>query len=220
MASGVYKITNIINKHCYIGSAINLDKRKYEHFRTLKNGSHKNRHFQNAYNKHGLDAFIFEVLEICDKFDVVLREQFYINLICPEYNIAKVAGSTLGIRLTEEARQKLSIAHKGKTISQETRDKMGASRKGRTHSPEARAKIGEANRCRSPEVLARQSLAMRGRVFTKEHCVKISLGKIGGTPWNKGRVCTPEENKKNSEAHKGGIPWNKGKKYKMPRKKP
>lgn len=36
MTGGVYCIENKINNNLYIGEAKNLEKRKYEHFRTLR----------------------------------------------------------------------------------------------------------------------------------------------------------------------------------------
>ena len=36
MSGGIYKIVNTVNGKCYIGSAVNLDKRIYEHKYHLK----------------------------------------------------------------------------------------------------------------------------------------------------------------------------------------
>lgn len=50
---GIYKITNTATNKVYIGSSINLNNRRREHFRRLEEGTHKNSKLQNSYNKHG-----------------------------------------------------------------------------------------------------------------------------------------------------------------------
>ena len=50
----------------------------------------------NAISKYGLEAFEFVILEFTEKEDVLSREQLFIDTLNPEYNIAKIAGSTLG----------------------------------------------------------------------------------------------------------------------------
>src|SRR5260221_10258416 len=40
--SGIYKITCTVNKKIYIGSSINLRKRKGEHWRELRQNKHNN----------------------------------------------------------------------------------------------------------------------------------------------------------------------------------
>lgn len=41
---------------------------------------------------HGFDSFKLEILEYCDSSELIKREQYYIDLFKPEYNILKVAG--------------------------------------------------------------------------------------------------------------------------------
>src|SRR5216684_1737979 len=60
--SGIYKITCTANKKIYIGSAVNLYHRKGQHFSDLRQNKHHNPIMQNAWNKYGEQAFIFEVL--------------------------------------------------------------------------------------------------------------------------------------------------------------
>jgi len=83
------------------------------------------------------------------------REQYWIDLICPKYNLSPTAGSTLGISLSVEARAKLRAAHLGKTHSLETQQLMSETRRGsnnsmfgKTHSEETKmsaAKQGALN---------------------------------------------------------------------------
>lgn len=61
--SGVYMIINNINLKVYIGSSMELNKRKIRHFSQLKNNIHHNKYLQNSYNKYGKENFSFIILE-------------------------------------------------------------------------------------------------------------------------------------------------------------
>jgi len=116
---GIYKIQSICKpERFYIGSAMNLRKRKYEHFHQLQKNKHYNRKLQNHYNKYGKDDLIFIVIEPCFPEYLLIREQYYINHLKPYFNICKIAGNLtgvrLGVRLTEETKKKISEKHKGK----------------------------------------------------------------------------------------------------------
>lgn len=114
MNSGIYKITNLITKDFYIGSAINFYKRKHAHFSTLKTNTHKNPHLQNAYNKYKKENFIFEIIAKCPVEYLLKLEQWFINTQNPHYNICKVAGNTLGVKWTDEQKENCKISHKKK----------------------------------------------------------------------------------------------------------
>lgn len=80
---GIYQIVNIVNKQKYIGSSLNIENRKKNHFKTLKNNCHVNKYLQNSYNKYGGDKFIFEILEINNNLtrnELYELEQYYIDL--------------------------------------------------------------------------------------------------------------------------------------------
>ena len=64
MISGIYEIRNLITGDCYIGSSMNITQRKNRHFRDLKNNSHHSIILQRAYCKYGIDAFMFNIIEI------------------------------------------------------------------------------------------------------------------------------------------------------------
>ena len=112
--SGIYCIENIVNKKKYIGSSINVYKRRNRHFSELKMLKHKNSKLQNSYNKHGKDKFIFYVLELVeDKNELIFKEQFYIDSMKPEYNINLIANSSLGVIRSEETKEKIRQANLG-----------------------------------------------------------------------------------------------------------
>lgn len=94
--SGVYRFVNDINNKSYIGSSVRLNKRFHVYFSklTITNELKKaNSYIYRAILKYNYDNFRLEILEYCDKKDIIIREQFYIDSLKPEYNISKVANS-------------------------------------------------------------------------------------------------------------------------------
>lgn len=90
---GIYKITNIVNNKYYIGSSKDIEGRFKNHKSHLKRNKHRNGKLQSSYNKHGLDSFIFEILEILDdsvtKEDLLRVEQTYLDKLLKKqvYNL-------------------------------------------------------------------------------------------------------------------------------------
>jgi group I intron endonuclease len=66
-----------------------------------------------ALLKHGYSNFDLYILEYCDSKDLLKREQYYIDLMNPEYNILKKARSSLGFKHREETIAKMSISKAG-----------------------------------------------------------------------------------------------------------
>lgn len=74
---GIYKITNNINGHAYIGQSIDIDRR----FRGHKNYPMEasNYPLYCAFKKYGIDNFSFEVVEECLVSELDEKEIYYIN---------------------------------------------------------------------------------------------------------------------------------------------
>lgn len=92
MKSGVYKITNIKNGKFYIGSSKNVEFRWSEHKKHLNGNYHINKKLQNAWNFYGKENFSFDILETVNECDLLVKEQFYLNMFKPHmkeigYNI-------------------------------------------------------------------------------------------------------------------------------------
>jgi group I intron endonuclease len=60
-----------------------------------------------ALLKYGYSKFTLEILEFCDKSSVLEKEQYYLDLLNPNYNICKTAGSSLGRITKDHTRLKL-----------------------------------------------------------------------------------------------------------------
>lgn len=117
MKSGIYKITNVINNKCYIGSAKNIVYRWRRHKQLLRKNAHHSVLLQRAWNKYKSDSFRFEIVEnIADIEHLVPREQYYLDLLRPDYNVCKIAGKggKLGIKNTKKEIERKRQAWSGK----------------------------------------------------------------------------------------------------------
>jgi group I intron endonuclease len=97
--SGIYCITSKLNNKKYVGQSININNRWQQHLSELKANKHCNNHLQNHFNKYLIDDLTFEILEeIVDLSLLTEREQFYLDLLKPEFNMCPAAGSSLGYK--------------------------------------------------------------------------------------------------------------------------
>ena len=83
-----------------------------------------------ALLKYGYSVFKLEILEYCDPKNVIKREQYYLNLLEPKYNILQIAGSSFGYKHSEETKGKISRTKLGCKLSEEARIKMAAAKVG------------------------------------------------------------------------------------------
>jgi group I intron endonuclease len=108
--AGVYCFKNLVNGKIYIGSSSNLGDRLRDYYslRYLERQIINNKSMiYRSIIKYGYSSFILEILEYCDRNEAVTREQYYLNLLKAEYNILKIAGSSLGFKHSEETKIKL-----------------------------------------------------------------------------------------------------------------
>ena len=172
MQSGIYVILNWVNGKVYVGSATYLRKRLSDHKCSLRKNDHDNNYLQNAWNKYGEQNFSFSILEYCSKFDLLKREQFWMDHYKAHdpqfgYNLAKVAGNTAGIKWTEEHRARQIAVRTGKKRPQEEKDKISLgmigkkNRLGTRQSIETRIRMSEAKANKTQEQSDNQSAAQR-----------------------------------------------------------
>lgn len=106
--SGVYRWLNKINGKCYVGSSTNLSNRFYWYFNLkVMTTNEVVSQIARALLKYGYSNFQLEILEYCEPSKCTEREQYYMDLLKPEYNILKIAGSKLGIKHSKETKQKI-----------------------------------------------------------------------------------------------------------------
>lgn len=140
----------------------------------LNQGNHHSIHLQRAWNKYGESVFDFTVLEnVEEKLKLIEREQHYLDELQPfgkrGFNIAQIAGSTLGVKRTPEQIERMASFHRGKKISQQHKDAISRAIKGRKHSEASKQKMREAKLANNPQVgrplteKQKQALHKKGR---------------------------------------------------------
>ena len=167
-----------------MGSARNLSKRFRVYYSLLsieKIRSKSKSRILSAILKYGYSKFSLEILEYCDPEKCIEREQFFLDLLNPEYNVLKIAGSSLGYKHTEETRAKISSSKTGQKHTEETLAKMSSSKTGTKHSEETRTKIALAmlGKKLSEESRAKMSSSKTGTKHSEETRAKIALSLIG-----------------------------------------
>lgn len=191
--SGIYRITCTGNGCVYIGSAVNLYHRWATHRSDLRRNKHRNPKMQRAFNNYGSETFVFDILELVLVPEMLIpREQFWFDTLNPfgaqGFNIARVAGSTLGKKPSPEAIEKSRLANlgriphnKGKKHTPEMLARLRAASAwrgkpgpnlGKKASPETIEKLRSSHlgqpgywtgKKRDPETIAKSSLKMRGK---------------------------------------------------------
>ncbi len=152
LKSGVYKILSWIDGKFYIGSSVNILKRWQDHRHLLKRNIHRNSHLQFAWNKYGAANFSFSIIEYCEKSNLLEREQYWIDLTnCNNdkigYNFSKFATSTqLGLKRSDETREKLRQSHLGKKRSKEHIESIRKARTGFVYSDKAKINMSIAQK--------------------------------------------------------------------------
>ena len=92
--SGIYMFTNKITGDIYVGQSIDISNRFKHYFNISYLKSKDGLRITRAILKYGYSNFSITILEYCDISDLLEREQYYFKLE-PQYNILKIAGSSL-----------------------------------------------------------------------------------------------------------------------------
>lgn len=172
---GIYKITCLNNRKVYIGSAIDLKSRISNHKNSLLKNIHKNSHLQAAYNLYGIQNFVFEIIEYVEnKQNLLNREQYWMDTTkCYDkkigFNICIKAGSSLGIKRSDEFKKKISLFNKNKTPEEKQKiiDAIKKANIGRV-SPTKGIKTGK-----NPNNKTCKGMKFPNRKFTPEGYKKI-----------------------------------------------
>jgi group I intron endonuclease len=172
MSTGyIYRITNTVTGHCYIGMTTkNIQLRLERH---LYNAATGQTHLYRAMRKYGYEKFKIELLEEValpiNHLNKILgeREEYWVAQLNPHYNMTSggegVRGR-IGWQHSEETRQKIGNSHRGMKRSLEARQRMSEAQK-RISTPEHRAKISarKLGKKDSPEVRENKRKAQLAR---------------------------------------------------------
>ncbi len=158
----IYKVTNIDNNKVYIGQTIrSLEERKNQH---ISEARRSNFYFHQAIKKHGIDAFLWEQIDIANNAKELNEKEifwisFYNSFIDHTKGYNDDSGGKNG-KLSEETKKKISEKLKGKkknfskegyenkrkasanrVWTEESREKLRKSMTGKKHSEETKKKM-------------------------------------------------------------------------------
>jgi group I intron endonuclease len=104
--------------------------------------------------KYDYSNFELSILEYCNREVLLKREQYYMDLLKPEYNMLKFAGSKYGVKLSEKTKLLIGLASKGRRHTEEAKKIMSELAKlrkkektsffGKNHSMETILRISKA----------------------------------------------------------------------------
>jgi len=79
-------LTNLLTGDMYIGQSTDLSKRFRKYFTISYIKSRKELIITRALIKYGYANFSVSILEYCDRCDLTVREQHYMDKFNPQYN--------------------------------------------------------------------------------------------------------------------------------------
>jgi len=99
--SGIYRWVNNVNNKTFVGSGKDLKIRLACYYK-LDMLKREKRPIHRALLKYGHENFTLEIIECCPISELLVREQYYLDLLKPDYNVLEFAYSSLGYRHSAE----------------------------------------------------------------------------------------------------------------------
>lgn len=163
----VYRIECLINSKRYYGETKNPQDRWRRHKNDAANDIHAYA-IHHAIQKHGIQNFKFEVVEVCDtKAKAFEREKYWIAK--DKTNLARYHDKARGYNLTDggeggelsqQARQKISEALTGRPLSADHIEKLRQAKLGKKHTQEHRDNMGIGQREKKVKARTRAKLSV------------------------------------------------------------
>lgn len=160
ISSGIYSLIHSESGRRYVGSSLNIKKRIKWHIWRANSGW--NMCIHRAMRQFGIDSFSCEILEECNKDNLLEREAHWIAF----FNAASVNGfntmakpTAIYDRVTSDAtKARISAAKKGHVVTAETRMKLSIANTGKKFPAASIAKKGKRL---SAESIEKRSATMR-----------------------------------------------------------
>ena len=175
----IYLIMNLANNKIYVGKTNNPTRRWQNHVL-------RGHYLYNAIRKYGKENFSFEILDHFENEDDAFKAEQQITLLCS--NI-KGIGYNLDIG-----------GSGGKTLSQETKNKISLANTGKKHTDEAKLKIKETSTGRVLPEEAKQKISLWHIGKIVSHDTKLKIGKNSAN-----RKLTDEQVNEIKSLHSEGI---------------
>lgn len=200
--SGIYCAIHRASLMCYVGSSVDVHRRRIEHLHASNTKCLTN--FHRALREFGADSFDFELLEVCTKENMLEREAFWIKFLgaatLDGFNTSKNPTANYTRQVSQVSRQRHSVANRGKKRTPEHIEKMRQVHLGTKHSPEHIEKIRAKMKVRvfTEEHRSKISASQKGRKFSDETREKMRQAALG-------RKLSPEHKEKIREASRGRL---------------
>lgn len=180
----VYKHTNTCNDKCYIGITSQTPNKRWLNGYGYSKTQPK---FYNAIKKYGWDNFIHEILFENLTFEEANQKEIeliaFYNSCETGYNTSTGGSGNPGHEVTNEMRQRMSIAHAGQVSWTKGKPLTDAHKQNLSL-----AHIGKNTGKRSEETKAKISAGLKGKAKSEEAKQHMSEAFKGRTPWNKGKI--------------------------------
>ena len=160
--SGVYTLINKVTGSVYVGSTVNLRKRRIKHFTELRKKKHANLHLQRSFDKYGEMVFVFTVIKLCPIKEARIIEQIFLDSLWGKQSFLNVS------RIVDKPNE-------GRKLSEVHKSRIGL----------ANALSLKGNTPWNKGLVGVQQGAMAGKKHTEETKNKMSIAKMGKpAPWN------------------------------------
>jgi group I intron endonuclease len=198
----IYRIYCAENGKCYIGqSCQNSPARRYTRHWNDAINRNEDTPLYRAFRKYGRGAFSVETLcvvgvDSLDNMECYFAEQYNSYVWESGYNaILCGKGCQRNKHHREEHKQKMSIKMTGRKLSEETKQKLSEARKGKScnWSDETRARVSETSR--------QNATGVKHSAETREKISQATKGRVG---WAKG-IPKSEETKEKLRVARTGI---------------
>lgn len=152
------------------------------HKRWKRGEGYKDQAFYNAILKYGWENIKHDVLaenislEEANQMEIALIKQYKSNNKRYGYNVASGGEGSPGFKHTDEAKDKISKAHKGKHKSEKHKEKLRIANTGKHLSEETKKKLSESHKGRKLNQNQRETLMKYNvnKVLSEETRAKIS----------------------------------------------
>jgi len=155
---GIYKITSPSGR-IYIGQSRNIDKR-FSKYKNINNSKEQIKLYK-SFNKYGIKNHIFETVEECLFEELNIRERYYqdfYDVLNSGLNCILTKTNILPTIYSQETKDKLSKASKGRKLPKETKLKISESKIGKKLSEEHKLKLSNYH---------------KNKKLSPSHCLKI-----------------------------------------------
>lgn len=144
---GIYRFVNNTNGKSYVGRSNDLRHRYTEHISLLRRNAEPCVKLNRAWQKYGEDSFSYEILCYCDESELNEKEVYYISLFDSfknGYNCTMGGGGIVGYKHTDEAKEKIGRAFRGKPLPEGQKKLLSDLQKGKTLTEEHKQALRDA----------------------------------------------------------------------------